>query len=364
MKKNKNNYVVIMAGGIGSRFWPLSKKNYPKQFHDILGVGKSLLQLTYDRYKKIIPEENIYVITNASYSLLVSDQLPDLPERNILAEPAAMNTAPCVAYSSYKLFAKNEDANIVFAPSDHLITDESAFNESILTALEHTASHKELVTLGIKPNRPDTGYGYIQFKNEGKLKGVIPVKTFTEKPSHELALTFLESGDFFWNSGIFIWKASDILDEFALYQPDMHAIFKKGLKKYNTMDEQTFINKQYPFCKSISIDYAIMEKTKIASILPATFGWSDLGTWKSLYELRKKDKNGNLLHGKNMQVYNTKNCLIIGEADDEKLIVVEGLDGAMVIDTPDILFISSLNKEQEVREITNDIKDKFKGRFS
>ncbi len=364
MKKNKNNYVVIMAGGIGSRFWPLSKKNYPKQFHDILGVGKSLLQLTYDRFKKIIPEENIYVITNASYSLLVSDQLPNLPEGNILAEPAAMNTAPCVAYSSYKLFAKDENANIVFAPSDHLITDEQAFDNSILTALEHTRTHKELVTLGIKPNRPDTGYGYIQFINDDKQTGVIPVKTFTEKPSYELALTFMESGDFYWNSGIFIWKASDILDEFAQYQPDMHAIFKKGQKKYNTRDEQNFINKQYPFCKSISIDYAIMEKTKIASILPATFGWSDLGTWKSLYELRKKDKNGNLLHGKNMQVYNTTNSLIIGEASSEKLIVVEGLDGAMVIDTEDILFISSLNKEQEVRNITNDIKDKFKGKFS
>lgn len=353
-----------MAGGIGSRFWPLSKKNYPKQFHDILGVGKSLLQLTYDRFKKIIPEENIYVITNASYSLLVSDQLPNIPERNILAEPAAMNTAPCVAYASFKLMAKNENANIVFAPSDHLITDEHAFTESIITALEHTSNHKELVTLGIKPNRPDTGYGYIQFINDSSQKGVMPVKTFTEKPSHELAMTFLESGDFYWNSGIFIWKAADILDEFALYQPDMFAIFKKGLKKYNSMDEQAFINKQYPFCKSISIDYAIMEKTKIASILPATFGWSDLGTWKSLYSLRKKDKNGNLLHGKNMQVYNTTNSLIMGEADDEKLIVVEGLDGAMVIDTPDILFISSLNKEQEVRNITNDIKEKFKGKFS
>ena len=364
MKKNKNHYVVIMAGGIGSRFWPLSKKNYPKQFHDILGVGKSLLQLTYERYKRIIPEENIYVITNAGYSLLVSDQLPNLPEQNILAEPAAMNTAPCVAYASYKLFAKNEKANIIFAPSDHLITDDAAFEDSILTALKHTESNKELVTLGIKPNRPDTGYGYIQFKNDEGKTGVIPVKTFTEKPSHDLAMTFLESGDFYWNSGIFIWKAADILEEFTAYQPDMHAIFKKGLKKYNTLDEQTFINKQYPFCKSISIDYAIMEKTKIASILPATFGWSDLGTWKSLYELRKKDKNGNLLHGKNMRVYNTHNSLIICESGDDKLVVVEGMEGGMVIDTEDILFISSLSKEQEVRDITNDIKEKFKGKFS
>ena len=364
MKKNKNNYVVIMAGGVGSRFWPLSKKNYPKQFHDILGVGKSLLRLTYDRFQKFIPEENIYVITNSSYSLLVHDQIPEMAEQNILTEPAAMNTAPCVAYASYKLYAKNENANIVIAPSDHLITDEKAFEDSILMALDVTKTKKTLLTLGIKPNRPDTGYGYIQFHIENEKDRVHKVKTFTEKPSHELALTFIESGEFYWNSGIFIWKAVDILAEFETHQPDMYALFKKGAKKFNTHEEQAFINKQYPLCKSISIDYAIMEKTKIAGILPATFGWSDLGTWKSLYMLRNKDKNGNLLHGKNIQVYNTKNCLVIEEADSEKLVVIEGLEGAIVVDTPDILFISHLDKEQEVREITNDIKEKFKGKFS
>ena len=353
-----------MAGGLGSRFWPLSKKNYPKQFHDILGVGKSLLQLTYDRYEKFISAENIYVITNSNYSLLVHDQIPEMSEHNILTEPAAMNTAPCVAYASYKLFAKNEAANIIIAPSDHLITDDKAFEDSMLTALKYTSTNKKLLTLGIKPNRPDTGYGYIQFKKENETDKVHKVKTFTEKPSLELALTFIESGEFYWNSGIFIWKAEDILAEFEAHQPDMYTLFKKGTKKYNTHEEQAFVNKQYPLCKSISIDYAIMEKTKIASILPTTFGWSDLGTWKSLYELRDKDNNGNLLHGKNMHVYNTKNCLVIEEAHSDKLVVIEGMEGAIIVDTPDILFISHLNKEQEVREITNDIKEKFKGKFS
>jgi mannose-1-phosphate guanylyltransferase len=364
MKKNKNNYVVIMAGGIGSRFWPLSKKSYPKQFHDILGVGKSLLRLTYDRFAQFIEPENIYIITNASYTLLVQDQLPELPHDNIIDEPASMNTAPCVAYSSFKIYVKNPEANMIFAPSDHLITDEKSFENSLMKALEYTASNKMLLTLGIKPNRPDTGYGYIQHHEKEEKDGVYRVKTFTEKPSLELAQTFLDSGDFSWNSGIFVWKAADILEEFETHQPDMYDLFKKGIKKFNTNEEQAFINKQYPLCKSISIDYAIMEKTKIAGIVPVDFGWSDLGTWKSLYMLRKKDKNNNMLHGKNIEVYNSTNCLVVEESDPNKLVVVEGFDDAIIVDTPEILFISHLSKEQEVKNITADIKEKYKGRFS
>ncbi len=360
---NKNNYVVIMAGGIGSRFWPLSKKTYPKQFHDILGVGKSLLQLTYERFERIVPSENIFVITNSSYSLLVNDQLPNLPEKNILTEPAAMNTAPCVAYASFKLFCLNEKANVIFAPSDHLITNEFKFDSDIKEALTFTETNSALVTLSIKPTRPDTGYGYIQFIEKEKNENIHKVKTFTEKPSHELALTFMESGDFYWNSGIFIWKASDILNEFNLHQTDIYDLFKKGLKYYNTAKEQTFINKQYPLCKSISIDYAVMEKTKIAYTLPTEFGWSDIGTWKSLYHLRDKDENNNMVHSKNNQIYNTKDSLIFMESNPEKLVVIEGLEGVMVIDTDEILFISHLDREQEVREITKDIKDKYKGKF-
>ncbi len=353
-----------MAGGVGTRFWPLSKKNYPKQFHDILGVGKSLLQLTYERFEKFIHKENIYIITNASYSLLVHHQIPQIDEKNILTEPAAMNTAPCVAYASFKLFSKNPDANIIIAPSDHLITDEKAFEESMITALNYTAKNNSLVTLGIKPTRPDTGYGYIQFKAENKDEKIHKVKTFTEKPTLEFAKTFIESGEFYWNSGIFIWKAVDILAEMSIHQPDIYELFSKGNKKYNTLEEQAFINKQYPLCKSISIDYAIMEKTKIANVLLATFGWSDLGTWKSLYLLRSKSKQGNVIHGKNIKVYNTQNSLILQDGDNEKLVVVEGLNGMMVVDTPEILFISTLDKEQEVREITNDIKDFYKGKYS
>jgi mannose-1-phosphate guanylyltransferase len=364
MKKNKNNYVVIMAGGIGSRFWPLSKRAYPKQFHDILGVGKSLLRLTFDRFAQFIEVENIYIITNASYTLLVHDQLPELPEANIIDEPASMNTAPCVAYASFKIFVKNPEANLIFAPSDHLITDENKFIDSLQKALTFTSQNKMLLTLGIKPNRPDTGYGYIQHQETEIEEGIYKVKTFTEKPTLEIAQTFLESGDFSWNSGIFIWKASDILGEFETHQSDMYELFKKGLKKFNTAEEQAFINKQYPLCKSISIDYAIMEKTKIAGIVPVDFGWSDLGTWKSLHVLREKDEHNNLLHGNNIEVYNSSNCLIVEEANSDKLVVVEGFDDAIIVDTDEILFISHLSKEQEVREITADIKEKYKGKFS
>lgn len=353
-----------MAGGIGSRFWPLSKRSFPKQFHDILGVGKSLLRMTFERFEQLVNTENIYVITNTSYTLLVHDQLPELPQSNIIDEPASMNTAPCVAYASFKIFSRNPDANIVFAPSDHLITDERQFEDSIRRCLEFTSRHKILLTLGIKPNRPDTGYGYIQHHGKAIEPGVFKVKTFTEKPTVELAKTFLESGDFSWNSGIFIWKASDILAEFETHQHDMYEIFAKGLKKYNTTAEQSFINKHYPLCKSISIDYAIMEKTKIAGIMPVDFGWSDLGTWKSLFELRDKDSNNNLKHGNNIEVYNSKNCLIVEESNPNKLVVVEGYEDAIIVDTDEILFISHLSKEQEVREITGDIKEKYKGKFS
>jgi mannose-1-phosphate guanylyltransferase len=363
---NKNNYVVIMAGGVGSRFWPLSKKSYPKQFHDILGVGKSLLRLTFERYLPFIELDNIYVITNASYKTLVEEQLPDLPLDNIIEEPAAMNTAPCVAYASFKIFAKNNNANIVFAPSDHLITNEKSFTDSLENALDFVSNSSMLITLGIKPNRPDTGYGYIQHveKEEKKGCGVYKVKTFTEKPTLELAQTFIDSGDFLWNSGIFIWKASDILNEFSIHQSDMYEIFKKGLKKYNTPDEAKFINKNYPLCKTISIDYAIMEKTKIAGIMHVDFGWSDLGTWKSLYTLRDKDVNNNMIHGQFVDTYQTKNCLIMQEGNNQKLVVVEGLENMLIVDTNEILFISHLEKEQEVRQITSDIKEKYKGRFT
>lgn len=364
MTKNKNNYVVIMAGGIGSRFWPLSKRNYPKQFHDILGVGKSLLRLTYDRFAEFIEPNNIYIITNTTYTLLVSEQIPELPTGNIIDEPAAMNTAPCVAYASFKLFAKNPEANIVFAPSDHLITDEKTFKDSLITALNYTETHHKLITLGIKPNRPDTGYGYIQQHDKAIDEGLFMVKTFTEKPNLELAKTFIESGDFSWNSGIFIWTAKDILQEFETHQNDMYELFEKGIGKYNTLEEAAFIHEQYPQCKSISIDYAIMEKTKIAAIMPVDFGWSDLGTWKSLFVLRDKDENNNLKHGNNIELYQSSNCLIVQEANPNKLVVVEGYDDAIIVDTEDILFISHLSKEQEVRDITNDIKDKYKGKFS
>jgi mannose-1-phosphate guanylyltransferase len=361
MKKNKNEYAVIMAGVVGSRFWPLSKKSYPKQFHDILGVGKSLLRMTYERFEKFIPKENIYIITNASYELLVADQIPELSENQIIGEPAAMNTAPCVAYSTFKIFAHNPDAKVIFAPSDHQVTDSAAFEKSIRLGLDHLTDHNVLITLGITPDRPDTGYGYIQYLESASP--IKKVKTFTEKPSLEIAITFLESGEFVWNSGIFIWNARDILDEFKTHQPEIYEIFQSGMDLYNTGAEEKFIARQYPLCKSISIDFAIMEKTSKAMIIPASFGWSDLGTWKSLYDLRSKDKNGNVVQSKGI-LYNTSGSVVIQENSSEKLIIIDGLKDAMVIDTPDILFISSLDKEQEVRQIVNDVREKFKGKYT
>lgn len=360
--KNKNYYAVIMAGGVGSRFWPWSRQAQPKQFLDILGTGQSLLQLTYQRFLAFLRSENIYIITNAMYQSTILEQLPDMPPENIIAEPVAMNTAPCVAYASHKIHALNPQAVCVFAPSDHLILKEQVFTQTLQKAFEYSEQNPALVTIGITPNRPDTGYGYIQYikNNETETK---KVKTFTEKPDLQLAQTFIESGEFLWNSGIFIWSTKTILQNFEALQPEMYQIFKSGKKHYNTDAEAAFIDKVYPTCKSISIDYAIMEKSGQVVVLPSDLGWSDLGTWKSLFETRDKTTENNVLHGNKIMAYDCENSLILNQNPDS-VVVVNGLDNMMIINAGNAILVCPLDREQEVKHLYNEVKNKHKDKFS
>jgi mannose-1-phosphate guanylyltransferase len=358
---NNNNYVAIMAGGIGSRFWPVSRTNYPKQFLDILGTGKTLIQWTFERYEKFIPTENIFVITSVEYVELVKQQLPNIPVENILAEPSRKNTAPCIAYITYKLAQKNKDACLVCAPADHLILDTDTFMQVTNSALQFAANIKSIVTIGIKPNHPNTGYGYIQYEQLAVAESVHKVKTFTEKPNLELAKTFLESGDFLWNGGIFVFDVNSMLIAFEKYLPELHEIFVTETQNWNTPNEQSAIDRIYPQCTSISIDNGIMEKADNVYVIPADFGWSDLGTWNSAYDNLEKDYYGNAATGKNVMVIDAENCMI--HAPNDKLHVLQGLKDYIVIDTKDVLLICKKEKEQEIKEYVAEVKrnkgDKF-----
>jgi len=350
----KNNYVAIMAGGIGSRFWPESRSQYPKQFLDILGTGKSLIQWTYHRFKNICPPENIYFITNHSYINTLKDQIPEVADANIISEPYRKNTAPCAAYFAHKMMALNPDANIILSPADHLIMDERAFEETCLTALSFVAKHDALLTLGIKPTRPDTGYGYIQYNVAEELDKVYRVRTFTEKPSLELAQTFLKSGDFLWNSGIFVWNVKTIMNALEKHLPEMHEVFLQAADVYNTPAEVAVINDLYAHCTNISIDYGIMEKAKNVYVIPSYFGWCDLGTWESAYENSDKDYLGNAVYGNNVMVIDASECMI--KAPAEKLVVLQGLEKFIVIDTQDVLLICERNREQQIKEYVAEVK--------
>lgn len=352
--QNKNHYVAIMAGGIGSRFWPMSRTAYPKQFLDVLNTGKTLVQWTYDRYVKFIPAENIYIVTSEEYVDIVKAQLPLLPAENILAEPSKKNTAPCIAYISFKLAQINPDARFIVAPSDHLILEEDRFQTIALQALDFVEHIKALVTLGIQPTHPNTGYGYIQFEGLEVAKGVYKVKTFTEKPDLEIAKSFIESGDFLWNAGIFAWKASSILTAFEKYQPEMYELFDQEKIHFNTAEESQAIQRIYPLCTNISIDIAIMEKANNVYVMPASFGWSDLGTWNSAYENMEKDYLGNAVASDNVIVIDATKCMINSPKD--KLVVVQGLDDFIVVDTKDVLLICSKDKEQSIKEYVAEVK--------
>jgi mannose-1-phosphate guanylyltransferase len=354
-----NTYAVIMAGGIGSRFWPLSRSSKPKQFLDILNMGKTLIQMTYERYLPLCPKENIFIVTNEEYVDLVKEQLPDLSDNQILKEPSRKNTAPCVMYACHKIHTINPNAQVVVAPSDHVILKENDYLEVLKTGFEFCSKNNALVTLGIKPTRPDTGYGYIQYlDNDIEVK---KVKTFTEKPTKEIAGTFLKSGDFLWNSGMFVWTTKSILEAFEFHLPEMIEAFKDGDKFYNTEKEYEFISEAYSQSTNISIDYGIMEKASNVHVIPAEFGWSDVGTWGSIYDIYEKDYLHNAVDGKLVKTYDASNNMI--SVQDNKLVVIQGLDGYCVIDTKDVLLIIKKEEEQEIKQITSDMKriklDKF-----
>ncbi len=354
---NKNDFCVIMAGGIGSRFWPLSRTAHPKQFLDILGAGETLLQQTFRRFSNIVPKENIYIVTNDIYDHLVKEQLPGISDQQIVLEPARRNTAPCIAYAAYKIREVNPKANIVIAPSDHVILKEDVFTDIIKSGLAATSKNPWLITLGITPSFPNTGYGYIQFKETEAYPEDLrlnKVKTFTEKPVLEMAISFVESGDFLWNSGIFVMSLKSLLEAFNRYVPEMDAAFKKGAGLYNTPEEKAFIQETYTTCKSISIDYAVMEKAENVFVMKSDFGWSDLGTWGSLYEHREKNADGNAVVGKNAMLYDCKNCIVTLPKD--KLAVLQGLEDYIIVDSEQILLVCRKSDEQEIRQFNNDVK--------
>ncbi len=363
--QNKNNYAIIMAGGVGSRFWPSSRTSYPKQFIDILGVGKSLLQQTYERFLKNFIPENIYIVTNAAYINLVKEQLSGIGEQQILGEPMGKNTAACIAYACGKISKINTHAVCIIAPSDHLILDEPGFMEKVNIALDFAKSNPALITLGIRPSRPDTGYGYIQYIDNQKSVNIFKVKTFTEKPSIEIAKTFLESGDFLWNAGIFVWSISSIKAAFKEHLPEQFSMFKEALDSYFTPNENETIQNIYEQTRNISIDYGIMEKAGNVYVIPSDFGWSDLGTWTSLYEISDKDANENVAKGKNILFYDTSGCMVNnGQVAQNKIVVLNSVKDLIVIDTPDVLLICDKSKEQEVKEVATDIKIKFNEKYS
>lgn len=351
---NQHHYVAIMAGGIGSRFWPKSRTSYPKQFLDILNTGKSLIQWTYERYASFIPKENIYVVTSEDYADIVAEQLPEMAVENILSEPSRKNTAPCIAYISFKLLQKDPEAALIVAPSDHIILDTETFKNISLKALDFVSHVKAFVTLGITPTYPNTGYGYIQHDSLSVAENIYKVKTFTEKPELELAKTFLASGDFLWNAGIFIWQVKNILKAFEQLQPEIYELFDTEKDTFNTPTEQEAINRIYPLCTNVSIDNAIMEKADNVYVIPSSFGWSDLGTWNSAYENLDKDYLGNAVASDNVVIIDATKCMVSAPAD--KLLLLQGLDDMIVVDTPDVLLVCQKDKEQEIKEYVAEVK--------
>lgn len=352
---NKDYYVVIMAGGVGTRFWPMSTTACPKQFIDIVGTGQTMIQQTYARFKNFCPPENIFVVTGKAYRELVLQQLPEMLPSRVLCEPHRKNTAPCIAYANYKINAINPNATIVVAPADHVVLKEDVFSQAIQTAALAASRHDCLITLGIKPSYPNTGYGYIQFGSES-IEGcgdIKKVKLFTEKPELEMARTFVQSGEFLWNAGLFIWSLKSSMKAFKEYLPEVDELFASGITKYNTSEEAEYIEKVYLVCKSISIDYGVMEKARNVYVLGCDFGWSDVGTWDSLYSLRPKDKCMNAIEGKNVLIYDTKGCIV--NVPKDKLVVLQGLEDYIVVENNNSLLICRRSEEQMLRQIVGDI---------
>ena len=355
---NKDNYAVIMAGGVGSRFYPMSTRETPKQFLDILGTGETLIQQTFRRLKEVVPQENIYIVTNVIYRDITASQLPSISPDQILCEPLMRNTAPCIAYAAYKIRTQNPNARMIVAPSDHHITDDIAFIRDVTAVLDRAGDEDRLYTLGIRPTRPDTGYGYIQYVDDEdypSVDGIFKVKTFTEKPNLELAQAFLDSGDFLWNSGIFVWSVKSISAAFEKFLPEMHIAFSEDAPYYYTAEEEDRINSIYPSCQKESIDFGVMEKASNVYVLPASFGWSDLGTWRSLYEKISKDQAGNAFVGKeHIHAYDSKGNIFCSDG----VMIVKGLENFIVASVGGVVLICPKDDEQSVKQMVADVKAK------
>jgi len=356
----ENNYCIIMAGGVGSRFWPFSRNERPKQFLDFFGTGRTLLQLTYDRIRNVVPARNILIVSNVIYKDLILEQLPEIKPDQVLLEPNRRNTAPCIAYAINRIKAMTDKANIIVAPSDHLILKENDFLDTLRTGLDFVDKNNCLLTLGIKPSRPETGYGYIQI-DEGETN-LRRVKTFTEKPNAELAQIFFETGEFFWNSGIFLWNLQAIDKAFDDLLPEVATKFKAGKELFNTEKEQAFIDEMYPSCPNVSIDYGIMEKASDVYVLCSDFGWTDLGTWGSLYEMSPKDENENVTLKCKTAFYESEKNIVVLPSD--KLAVIQDLEGYIVAESDNVLLICKLENEQRIRQFVNDINVKFEGKYN
>lgn len=350
-----NNHLVIMAGGVGSRFWPMSTEEKPKQFIDVLGVGRSLMQLTYDRFDGICDPENVWIVTNQKYAQIVHEQLPEVPESNILLEPCRRNTAPCIAYVSWRIKKKDPKANIVVTPSDHIVTNSQEFKRVITQCLKFTGESDAIITLGMKPTRPETGYGYIQADlsvSSPRNKEIFRVDRFREKPDLATAKEFIKENNFFWNAGIFLWNVETIVNAFRVYQPQLSKIFEGMLDILGTSEEQACIDEKYPECENISVDYAIMEKAEEIFVCPSDFGWSDLGTWGSLLLQTERDLYGNSCIGKNIKMVESHNCIV--HTVEEKKVVIQGLDGYIVAEQDGTLLICKLSEEQRIKQFQND----------
>ena len=350
-----NNHLVIMAGGVGSRFWPMSTTEKPKQFIDVLGVGKTLIQLTVERFGDLVAQENIWVVTNQKYAPIVEEQLPNIPKANILCEPCRRNTAPCIAYVSWRIKSNDPKANIVVTPSDHIVMDITEFQRVIKDCMRFTSETDAIVTLGMKPNRPETGYGYIQADlstSSLRNKEIYRVDSFREKPDLKTAMEYIKKNYYFWNAGIFIWNVNTIVNAFRIYQPTMAKIFESMLPIYGTEKEQAIIDERFPECENISVDYAIMEKAEEIFVCPADFGWSDLGTWGSLHGQSKKDLYGNATIGQNISLIESHNCIV--HTTQEKKVVIQGLDGYIIAEKDDTLLICKLSEEQRIKQFSGE----------
>lgn len=353
---NKNYYAILMAGGVGSRFWPVSTQDFPKQFHDMLGTGDTLIQKTFQRLSNLIPKENIFILTNERYNDLVLEQLPEVTSRQVVLEPAMRNTAPCILYASLKIQKENPEAVMIVAPSDHWIEDEETFSSNVQKAFDFCSTNNALMTLGIQPTFPNTGYGYIEF-DKASNADIKPVKQFREKPDYETAKEFIDQGNFLWNAGIFMWSVKSVIEAFQNNQPELFELFESGISVYNSNLEEDFVKQNYPKAKNVSVDYAIMEKSKNVYVIAADFDWNDLGTWGSLYDKLNKDESDNAVVNARTLIEDATGNMISTKKD--KIVVVDGLKDYIIVDKDEVLLIFPKTKEQDIKKVLQSVKNKY-----